>query len=71
MPTPEFKSEFFEKYGVSPEDADINTFASIFDEAYGVKLDGANIKTAVSNILINNSSPEEREQKLKKDYQQE
>ena len=65
MPTPEFKSEFFEKYGVSPEDADINTFASIFDEAYGVKLDGANIKTAVSNILINNSSPEEREQKLK------
>ncbi len=65
MPTPEVKAKFYEKYGISPNEANINTFASIFNDAYGMKLDDANIKTAVSNILINNPAPEEREQLLK------
>ena len=65
MPTPEVISNFYEKYGISPDNANINTFASIFDETYRVTLDGANIKTAVSNILINNPAPEERERLLK------
>lgn len=65
MPTPEVRANFYEKYGISPKDANINTITSMFDEAYGVKLDGANIKTAVSNILINNPAPQEREQLLK------
>ena len=65
MPTPEVISNFYEKYGMSPDNADIKTFASIFDDTYRVTLDDANIKTAVSNILINNPDPEEREHLLK------
>ena len=67
MPSPEIVSKFYEKYGMRPNEANIETFASIFHEAYGVILDDAGIKTAVSNILINNPDPEERE-KLLKEY---
>lgn len=65
MLSPEVISEFAEKYGMSPNEADIETFASIFHEAYGVMLDDAGIKTAVSNILINNPTPEARDRLLK------
>lgn len=65
MPSPEVISKFTEKYGMSPNKADIETFASIFHGAYGVMLDDAGIKTAVSTILINNPTPEKRDQLLK------
>ena len=65
MPSPEVISKFTEKYGMSPNKADLETFASIFHGAYGVMLDDAGIKTAVSNILINNPTPEARDRLLK------